>query len=215
MLNNSLPAGGAKEASLWENANLILSENTKNLEILEHINNLEILEEEEEKETRNNNKDNSHEKLGTPVNFNKLEELNLNSSDNKNDNELLITQNDENIEIDSNEKKSISKVIENINKFMDSNSSSHKKDRLINNYNNNKKHSENSGKRFTKTTIKTIEKKSSKKIEGKRLKDLIKDEIAGNGDYLSSEGNNADIDELKNKILRNNNFKWKKFKSMN
>ena len=177
---NTLP--DEKEGSLWENANLILTENTKNLEIFEHKNYLEILGE---------NENNAIEKPETPINSNKL---NLNS---ENQNDLLITQNNENIEMDSNEKESINNEIENINKFMDSSSAK------------NKKHSKNNVKSGNNK-----EKKTSKKIESKRLKALINDEKAY-GDYMHTEGNNAEIHELKNMILRNNNFQSKKFKESN
>lgn len=181
---NSLPDG--KEASLWENANLILTENTKNMELLENKNHLDLLDDKE------NNKDNKSNPE-TPINNNKL---NINS---ENKNELMITEHNENLEMDSNEKKSINNAIEDISKFMNSNSSSGK--------NNNNK--------VTGYTVKSgnkkEKKKSSNKIDSKRLKDLFNDE-QNQGNYMHTEGNEADIHELKNKILKNNNFKSKQFK---
>lgn len=187
---NNLPDG--KEASLWENANLILSENTKSLEILEHKNHLEILEEKE--------KPNNEENPETPVNSNKGALNGDNQNSNNINNELLITQTNENIEMDSNEKILINNVIENINKFMDSNSSSTKNKEK-------KKHSYKDVK-----TSKAKDKKSAKKVESKRLKDLINEGESGRADGLYTEGNAADIHDLKNKILKNNDFQSKKFK---
>lgn len=116
--------------------------------------------------------------------------------------------------MDSNEKNSIHKVIENINKFIDSNSSGQKKKKSYNNKHkkekNDKKHSANNLQKANNNNN-NKEKKSSKKIESKRLKDLFSEENVIGG-YMHTEGNNVDIHDIKNKILRNNNFKSKQFK---
>jgi len=98
-------------------------------------------------------------------------------------NSLHITPTSENNNVDYNDKKSIRNVIENINLFIDKNNKINKK-----NYSNVSK-----------------DNKLSKKMESKRIKDLINDDNMY-GNYIQTETNTVEINELKKKILQNDNL---------
>jgi len=106
--------------------------------------------------------------------------------------EIMINENADNLIMDSNEKKSISGVIENINMFIDSNETakSNKGGELKN------RNGSNKGKN------------SSKKSEKKRLIDLL-DENKNIMDNVYTEENHT---EIKKKILKNNNMNSKNIK---